>query len=348
MTERGTTTGTRPLAREPAHPAGNVIQRVFGRHMEGAHCRLGLGEVDDPGPRLRPGTDRCVGLDEVATCDRILAPPDILPAHFVEAAAWVQKAVARVVLTEPHAGLPAGGGWGTGFLVSNSVLLTNHHVVPTAAFARRVRVEFNYQLDAGGLPRDVDAFEPDPASFFHANPALDFTLMRLRPKLVRRAADPARDVGAGRREAFRRLLDGRRAAAEAGGPDLRPITLILRYPGMDWGFIPLDDGVAFAEGQHLNLVQHPRGRRKEIALGDNRIDGVYADHIRYDTDAEPGASGSPVLDDHWRLLALHQAAGERDPVTGTWAGNQAVRADRIVADLRTRFAGAPLLGELGL
>jgi hypothetical protein len=35
--------------------------------------------------------------------------------------------------------------------------------------------------------------------------------------------------------------------------------------------------------------------------------GYVLHQLRYLTDTEPGSSGSPVLDDSWRVLALHHA-----------------------------------------
>lgn len=58
----------------------------------------------------------------------------------------------------------------------------------------------------------------------------------------------------------------------------------------------------------VNIIQHPRGRPKEVALRDNQVvkaDGVV---LHYVCDTEPGSSGSPVFDNEWRLVALHHAS----------------------------------------
>ena len=58
----------------------------------------------------------------------------------------------------------------------------------------------------------------------------------------------------------------------------------------------------------VNIIQHPRGRPKEVAIRDNQVikaDGVV---VQYVCDTEPGSSGSPVFDNDWRLMALHHAS----------------------------------------
>ena len=105
-----------------------------------------------------------------------------------------------------------------------------------------------------------------------------------------------------------------------------------------------------AKDQHLNIVQHPRGRRKEVALQDNRITKIFTNVVHYTTDTEPGSSGSPVFSNAWDLIALHHAAGEKQ--NGQWISNEGIRVDKIVADLRSHFGGSPsgnaVLTELGI
>ncbi len=64
------------------------------------------------------------------------------------------------------------------------------------------------------------------------------------------------------------------------------------------------------EGQ---LSQGELGGPKRIAIRSNFYYGSVSietqpERIRYLTDTEPGASGSPVFDDNWKVVALHHAA----------------------------------------
>lgn len=61
--------------------------------------------------------------------ERLIDESDLLPVFFLQQGATVQRAVSRVVLLEPVAGLPAGSGWGTGSLISPTLFLTNNHVI---------------------------------------------------------------------------------------------------------------------------------------------------------------------------------------------------------------------------
>lgn len=101
----------------------------------------------------------------------------------------------------------------------------------------------------------------------------------------------------------------------------------------------------------LNIVQHPLGGRQMIAFRHNETIGIFDDFFHYETDTEPGSSGSPVLNDGWQLAALHHSGvPDTDPVTKVplkrdktpfrtgddpteieWIANEGVRISKIVA-----------------
>ncbi|MER6789123.1 serine protease [Streptomyces sp. NPDC000658] len=60
-------------------------------------------------------------------------------------------------------------------------------------------------------------------------------------------------------------------------------------------------------GELVNIVGHPSGRLKEIALRDNKLLVQLEDFLHYQTDTEPGNSGSPVFNDQWEVVALHHS-----------------------------------------
>jgi len=269
-----------------------------------------------------------VGLPEADhhSLERIIQDSDLLPVFFLEQGALVQRAVARVVLTEPVQGLPPGSGWGTGSLVSPSLFLTNNHVVPGVDFMPKIRIQFNYQLGAQGIEQVSQSFEPDANGTFHTSEALDYTVMQLKPAPPQVA--PSLPPG---------------AQPTGAGPLQAP------RAGDVWGWIPLHRAPNYQKGQHFNVIQHPDGRRKEVALQDNEISGLFENVVRYVTDTEPGSSGSPVFDNLWRIVALHHAGGDRDPQTGEWLNNEGIRIDRLVDDLAEHFADQPqILQELGI
>lgn len=127
---------------------------------------------------------------------------------------------------------------------------------------------------------------------------------------------------------------------------------ISRYPWRK--FIPT---VGKAEkGDPLNIIQHPRGGLKQIALRNNEIIEIPSgkpDFLYYTTDTEPGSSGSPCFNDQWELIGLHhsgvpQMAGEQilkkdgtpwnedndDPALIDWIANEGARVSAIVGALQ--------------
>ncbi|WP_437321762.1 trypsin-like serine peptidase [Sorangium sp. So ce385] len=58
----------------------------------------------------------------------------------------------------------------------------------------------------------------------------------------------------------------------------------------------------------VNIIQHPRGKEKRVGLRANAVLDVTARDLFYFTDTDEGASGAPVMDDGWSVLALHRGA----------------------------------------
>jgi endonuclease G len=122
-------------------------------------------------------------------------------------------------------------------------------------------------------------------------------------------------------------------------------------------------------GEPVNVVGHPDGRPKEIAIRENRLLNQLDEFLHYEADTRPGNSGSPVFNDEWEVVALHHsgvastdAAGHRLTTTGArwrpedgddavaWVANEGAR----VSVLLHRLAAAALpaaqravLAELG-
>lgn len=88
-------------------------------------------------------------------------------------------------------------------------------------------------------------------------------------------------------------------------------------------------------GEFVTIVQHPRGEKKQVALRENRIVDVLELFLHYETDTEPGSSGSPVFNDQWEIVALHHA-GIPAPDRGELGGiiNEGIRVSRLLAFLR--------------
>ncbi|WP_043431820.1 trypsin-like peptidase domain-containing protein [Cystobacter fuscus] len=63
-----------------------------------------------------------------------------------------------------------------------------------------------------------------------------------------------------------------------------------------------------AVGTPVNIIQHPLGQEKKIACRNNLVTANSPTELRYFTDTQQGSSGAPVLDDTWRVVALHRSS----------------------------------------
>jgi endonuclease G len=119
--------------------------------------------------------------------------------------------------------------------------------------------------------------------------------------------------------------------------------------------------------EYATIIQHPRGRQKQIALRNNKVivyvyDEEYHDennsYLYYDTDTEHGSSGSPVLSDQWFVVALHRrgvpetkkvsgklrvltidgkfAAADEPEERISYIANEGVRVSKIIASIAAK------------
>jgi hypothetical protein len=316
----------------------------------------------DRGERCAWGQEASIGRDAFAIGrEKVIQGPDFLSAHFLTEGAQIQKAVAMVTLKVHRSGLPAGSGWGTGFMISNSLFMTNNHVIESSAECNDFNVQFMYQENYTADPVTPEFFEIDEASFFHTNAALDYTIVRLKRKPYRLrpigrplpvrptlpATDPSSPHDYADSEQVKELeYLGSFIKREAPISALDPsrIHRIFGYTaGSKYGHIPLRASVTYPQDMKLNVIQHPQGRRKEVVVQENELSDVYTNVIHYTSDTDYGSSGSPVFNNTWDLMALHHA---RVP---NKAANEGIRID-IVADLRSEFQTADpgILTELGI
>ncbi len=73
-------------------------------------------------------------------------------------------------------------GYGTGFLVSPELLLTNHHVLETAEIAADSFVEFDFFERRDGTTRPTVIHRLRPAKFFLNNKDLDYAFVAVAPQ----------------------------------------------------------------------------------------------------------------------------------------------------------------------
>ena len=252
--------------------------------------------------------------------ERVLDTNDLMGMRFFEQGLQVSRAVGRIHIRD------SGGdtlGYGTGFLVSSRLLLTNQHVLPSAAAARRSTVEFNYQENANGAIQASTMVTLAPQELFLSDEQLDYALVAVAPE-----------------------------------------------PGLAaFGWLPLiEDPGKLLVGETVNIIQHPNGEPKQLAIRNNQVVDELELFIHYQTDTDPGSSGSPVFNDQWEVVALHHSGvPRRNPANEllttdgrvwqewmgeqriAWLANEGVRVSQLVRHIRAQPLPAtaePLRQEL--
>jgi len=76
-----------------------------------------------------------------------------------------------------------------------------------------------------------------------------------------------------------------------------------------WGYLELNECANPLPGEYVNIIQHPNGGTKQIVLTANEVTKVEEGIISYTTDTMPGSSGSPVFNDLWQVVAIHNSGG---------------------------------------
>ena len=205
-------------------------------------------------------------------------------------------------------------GIATGFLVSDCLLLTNHHVFPSRDDCHGFAANFNcYYYDRALKINDGSFFEIDSELFYVSDEKLDFALVGV--KSIGLKGETLTDFGKVR------LIEAT-GKTETGMP--------------------------------VNIIQHPGGGPRMYAVTNNRLVDILDEdsYLHYETDTARGSSGSPVFNNDWELLALHHSGvpeirgGEiwskdnapwdlddsEDNIN--WIANEGIRVSSLVGALR--------------
>lgn len=170
-------------------------------------------------------------------------------------------------------------GFATGFLVAPGVLMTNWHVFENSQQARNAQVEFGFRE----LTPDGRTSQP--------------TIFRLDPQKLF-FSDKDLD--------FSIVAVGNRSAGELE-LDLLPFCRLVKRSD------------AILTGERLNIIQHPAGEPKQVALRDNTVFLIPDEtFIQYRSDTKRGSSGSPIFSDEWELVGLHHSGVPRADEDGNW------------------------------
>lgn len=222
---------------------------------------------------------------------------------FQRSAFLVEGAEVRRAIGLVEVNDPRSSTQGSGFLISPRLFITNHHVIRDMMAARAASVTFDRESDKFLRPLPISTYLFDPDAFFVTSPEQELDYTLL--------ALGARVTG-------------------------------IVEPG-ELGYLPLAGGEdRHAIGMPLNIIQHPNGFPKMIAVRNNLLTYRGETTLLYDTDTEVGSSGAPVFNDEWDVVALHhygtpfRALGD-DSATPEQA-NEGIRVSAIVAHLKSQAA----------
>ncbi|KZZ84821.1 DNA/RNA non-specific endonuclease [Bacillus sp. SJS] len=105
--------------------------------------------------------------------ERIVGENNLFPISYLESGIQASKSVCRIEVRDRIGRVL---GHGTGFLVSPSLLLTNHHVLVDEDAALNSLAQFNYELDLNLREKQIKSFRITPERLFITNEEMDFTL----------------------------------------------------------------------------------------------------------------------------------------------------------------------------
>jgi len=246
--------------------------------------------------------------------ERVIGGTDLLGINYLDIGLKASKSVCRIQVRDESGRVL---GFGTGFLVSPVLLLTNNHVLNSIELCRRSLADFNLEDDINFIPKDTKTFSFEPDRFFYTNEELDFTLVAVHPQAT----------------------DGSSSLSSHGF-----LCLIGEQGKM-------------LLGEYVTIIQHPDGAPKQITLRENQCVDLPGNFMHYLTDTKPGSSGSPAFNDQWQVVALHHAGVQKrdsqgkvlsidgnvwDPSMGedkiAWAANEGVRISSICQDLLSKMS----------
>jgi endonuclease G, mitochondrial len=208
--------------------------------------------------------------------EKILFKNSMLPYAFLQGGVTAGLSVGRMKVSRYDGGQiskrPDGEPvryLGTGWLLTKDLIITNHHVINARSDGEQDASEHDLLLQASA-----------------SSIQFDFDQENLEGKTF-----PVSNM-----EDYNKQLDFAILRLKTAA-DRLPLRLENRRVNVDK-----------EKPQVVNIIQHPNGGSKKVALRNNHIYEEHYPKVHYFTDTEYGTSGSPVFNDQWAVVALHRAS----------------------------------------
>ena len=206
--------------------------------------------------------------------EAIVQQNDMVYYGFLQGGASAGEAVARLHVPRHEKGVAIVNNQeqaiyqGTGWLITPELIVTNHHVV-------------NARDDNEGYASSGD--------------------LELQGQKTRVEFDFNSTTTAGR------FVNAKKLEAAEPSLDFAILRLAEPVPRRPLRLKPQRIEINKDSYVAVNIIQHPYGGPKKVALRNNLIYDSDFPRLRYFTDTEHGSSGSPVFNDSWEVVALHRA-----------------------------------------
>ena len=230
---------------------------------------------------------------------------EFLPFRFLEQGCRRGRSICRIEVRKDSPEGIETLGYGTGSLIAPFLLMTNNHVLPSVESCKRSVAQFKYEIDLTGADIPADEWALAPERMFITNP-------------------------------FDRL-------------DFTIVGIVPRETteaGSLYGTTPLRASRSkISVGEPANIIQHPKGQRKEVVLQENIVTGFFeGGYVQYTSDTLVGSSGAPVFNNSWDLIALHHRGVLRRDQHGEpiyqngdylYEANEGIRISEIISYLQS-------------
>jgi hypothetical protein len=142
----------------PTHPLLSAAE--YGA-LDGVRSPYDSGSID-----WKDGDIRSSNLEVILGSESAL-----VPAEFLSRGWECAHSVGRIALSD--------GGYGSGFIVSDQLLVTNNHVIPNASAAASASVQFDY-YNSNPSRHNGPRYSLEPDAYFATSAPGDWTFVRIR------------------------------------------------------------------------------------------------------------------------------------------------------------------------